>query len=419
MKRYNYGIKRESPAIAGKQPKQYPWLGDDKHCDVCVTGGGLTGAMCALSAAEAGLSVVLITSDAIGYGDTGHLTGCARFDAGRTLAELDRFITVDEALTLYSMGFDALDGLQNLCARLDRDCKKAGIASGFERRDLLVFTDNPTQLELMEREYLAIRKRFPDSTWITRKNAESSFAFPISGGILTKEGSAVLNPYGLAHLCVMKAEELGAEIFEQTEAIDIQTPRTEEGCVIIRTSTHRTIYADRLVVASGSKGMRILPARVRFHTLFAVVGQLPENAAGWPGKCALGTFGRRSENCIISSGGRLAASCVHRSGKLKSFFKNADETSNYSELNGFTKTILPELAGATFKYQYSYFFVSPSDGLPVIGTHDDCKNCFFGLPGLYQDSGTPVFSYVASQIAEKYLTESLPKNNPLFDPMRL
>ena len=57
MNRNNFGIATEAPAVMEKVPKQYPWLSEEKHCDVCVVGGGMTGAMCALSAAEMGLPV--------------------------------------------------------------------------------------------------------------------------------------------------------------------------------------------------------------------------------------------------------------------------------------------------------------------------------------------------------------------------
>lgn len=418
MKRYDCSIKNEAPAIWKKPPKQYPWLGEDKHGDICVIGGGLTGAMCALKAAEMGLSVVLITSQGIGYGDTGHVTGCARFDSGWTLSELDRLMTTDDALQLYSMGFEALDGLQNLCGRLDGEYKKSGISSGFSRRDLLLFTSDPTNLELMEREYIPIRKKIPQCSLITRKTAESSFEFPISCGILTSEGSAVLNPYALAHLCLLRAEELGAEIFEQTEAIDIQTPKTEEGCVIIKTSTHRTIYADRGILAAGSEGTHILPGRLNNHTLFSVIGFIPEYGTGWSGKCTLGTYGKHSQNCTISSDGQLAASCVCKSGRLRSLFRSADETANYEGLCNLIRNVLPKTSEAKIKFKYCYDFVSSHDGLPIIGKHDAYKNCIFAIPGLYRESGMPIFSHIAAKITSNILETNTSENLSAFSPMR-
>ena len=414
MKPHGSGIKREPPAIAGRPPKKYTWLSEDRHCDVCVTGGGLTGAMCALFAAEAGLSAVLITSEGIGFGDTGHLTGCARFDAGRTLSGLDRIMSVDDALKLYSLGLDALDGLENLCGALDGTYKKSGVSSGFERRDLLVFTDTPTELALMESEYLAIRKKLPQCTFVTRKTAESSFGFPVSGGLMTSGGSAVLDPYLLAHMCLMRAEELGAEIFEQTAATDIQTPGSEDGCVIITTSTHRHIYADRLIWAAGSRGTQILPLRARPHALFAMTARLPADVTGWAGQCTLGKYGRGAEGCSLTSGGKLSASCTCRNG----FFRRVGASAKFNALRSLMQSVLPDFPEACVKYQYAYAFETPSDGLPVIGTHGGSKNCLFALPGLYHEAGAPVFSFIAAQTAAAFLTDQTYKSNPLFDPMR-
>ncbi len=419
MNRNKFGIATEAPAVTEKVPKQYPWLSEEKHCDVCVVGGGMTGAMCALSAAEMGLSVVLITSDAIGYGDTGHITGCARFDVGRTLTELDRLMTVDDALRLYAMGFEALDGLQNLCGTLDGEFKNTGISNGFERRDLLLFTSEPTDLALLEREYIAVSKKFSHCTFITRKTAESAFAFPVAGGILTAEGSAVLNPYALAHLCLMKAESFGAEIFEQTGAVDIQTPHNEDGCVIIQTSTHRTVYADRLVLAAGSEGTRFLSGRVKKRTLYAVIAPLSENHSGWSGKCTLGTFGRHSENGSISSRGCLEVSCVCDSGMINRLFRSTDETVKLTGLTDFIMNVLPKHDDLKIKYKYAYTFISSPDGLPIIGKHPSFKNCIFALPGLYRGSELPIYSHIASKTASQLLADNAYEPHPLFDPMRL
>ena len=413
-----HGIKSDSPAVTGKVAKQYPWLSDDKHCDVCVIGGGMTGAMCVLSAAEKGLSAVLITSGAAGYGNTGHITGCARFDGGRTLSELDRFMTTEDALRLYSLGFQALDGLQNLCGRLDGAYKQTGVSSGFERRDLLVFTTDPSDLALLEREYAAVGNKGRDCALITRKTAQSSFEFHVSGGILTTEGSAVLNPYALAHLCLMRAAELGAEIFEQTEAIDIQTPKTEDGCVIVRTSTCRTIYADRLIVASGSSGTRILCGRMKKRALFAVIASLPENSPGWSGKCTLGAFGGYSRNVGFFSEGLVKASGIYKNGTVKSLFRSPAEAMRYRELNDCIQTVLPEPDRIQIKYEYSYDFTTASDGLPIAGRHDAYKNCLFALPGSLSDAGEPVYSYIAAEIAGNFLENREPEHGSPFDPMR-
>ena len=400
-------------------PRQYPWLSEDKHVDVCIVGGGMTGAMCAMFAAEMGLGVVLITSGAVGYGDTGHITGCAGFDGGRTLNELDRLMTVDDALGLYQMGLEALDGLQNLCGRLDGEYRKTGISSGFTRRDLLLFTSDPTDIALMEREYIAVRNKFSQCSFVTRKTAESSFEFPVCGGILTAEGSAVFSPYALAHLCLMKAGELGAEIFEQTEAVDIQIPRTEDGSVFIRTSTRRNIYADRLIFAAGSEGTRILGGKVKKRSLFAVVAKLPETGAAWSGRCTLGTFGKRLENYSVSPGGLQQACRVCERGIPGRLFRSSSEDLIFNGLKAQLQKMIPEPDGMKIKYEYRYDFSSAPDGLPIIGKHDGFKNCVFALPGLWADAGAPVFSYIASKAATDLIQNSKHEIFSHFDPLRL
>ena len=42
------------------------------RADVCVVGGGLTGALCALAAAQSGLETVLITAGCAGFGGTAY-----------------------------------------------------------------------------------------------------------------------------------------------------------------------------------------------------------------------------------------------------------------------------------------------------------------------------------------------------------
>lgn len=414
-----YGVKHESPAITGRVPGQYPWLSEDRHCDVCVTGGGMTGAMCALSAAQMGLSTVLITSEGAGFGDTGHFPGCAEYSFGRTLTGLDRVMSADDALRLYAMGFEALDRLQNLCAGLDGEYGKSGLTTGFERHDSLLYTADPTMLELLESEYLAVRKAFPDCTLIARGTAGSAFGFDMRAGILTRDGSALLDPYAFTHLCLMKAQELGAGIFERTRALDIQTPKSQSGSVIVTTSTHRTVYADRLIFAAGSEGTDAMFRRAGKHTLYASVRRLPQNGSGWSGRCSLRTFGRHSVSCCLSGDGLFSACSTGNGGRWKSVTGSVSETAEFSRLNRHMQGLLPLSGDGQPDCEYSYAFAVPHDGLPVIGVQENFKNCFFALPSSVSAAGAAAFSVVAAGAAAEYLEGRSGGVFPYFDPMRL
>ena len=416
LQKTNYGVKHESPAVIGKPPKIYPWLSEDRHCDICVAGGGLTGALCALAAAEMGLGVVLITSGGVGFGDAGHIMNCAKFDSGRSLTELDRIMSIEDALRLYSAGFQALDDLQNLCRRLDGEYKNTGIKCGFRRRDSLTFTDDPSELELMESEYLTLSKKIAGCTFINRRTAENSFEFPISGGILTKEGGACFNVHSLTHLCLTAAQTLGAEIFEQTKALDIQVPENNDGCVIVKTSTLRTVYADRLILATGGEGIRSMTRHAKRNIIFVSGGTLSEKESGWSGKCILQTYGRQRISCCISDGGEISASLSGKNGAFHGSAQKSIETEKFRLLKKFMTNVVPDENQPEIRYEYAYNYFTTREAMPVIGINEAYKNCIFALCGV---PCSPIYSQIAAKSVRNILSGDLSGSEQLFDPMRI
>lgn len=411
MNRPAYGMIHDSPAIAGNVPEKYPWLSEDRHCDVCIVGGGMTGAMCALAASGMDRSVVLLTAGAVGYGVTGSLTGGAEYDGGSTLIALDRIIGTDEALRYYAMGMEALDDIGNLCAVLDGAYGGKGLKTGFRRCDSLLMTDDASDLELMEREYLARRAKFPGCTFLDAATAASSFDFACRGGILTREGGAVFDPYAFTHLCLRKAAAQGTEIYEQTEAVDIQTPRNESGSVIIKTSTRRTVYADRLILATGCDGIDAMTARTRRCRAFTAVAPPDAALTGWAGKClvrTMHTFGRQPVSCVIRPDGSTAASavCRHSGREWMGKIRETGDDAVFRRLGVCIEKLHSADAAIGVKYEYTEELTAPSDGLPIIGQDGRYQNCILALtsPSVYfGDTGAPVFARIAAATAIKHL----------------
>lgn len=375
-------MKRLPPAITGRVPKQYPWLSEDRFCDVCVVGGGLTGALCALAAAESGLETVLITADCVGWGGTAYSPRAAEADGGRALTDLDRVMEMSDAFRLYGLERQALDDLQNLCDRLDGEFRAEGIASGFTRRDSLLFTADPADGELLEAEYLARRRVFPECALLRRRTASDAFSFDIHAGILTREGGAALDPYALTHLCLMKAERLGASVFEHTSAEELLPPE-KEGSVVIQTSTRRTIYAERVILATGSDGMADLPFRAATRREYALIRcpERREHSLGWTGQCLLRGFGDGILSCVMPGGSVSAAISVPK-GRLSlplPFRRGISDHAAYSRLSGHLETLLDGQGDTLTLCRYQREWISPPDGLPVAGTHKDYRGLIFAL----------------------------------------
>ena len=418
-----YGVKHIPSAIADKIPKKYPWMSEDQHCDVCVIGGGVTGALCALKIAEKGHGVTLITSGAIGFGQTSTLPEAIEADCGCTITELTRTVSIDAALKLYSMGQAALDELENLCHSLDAAEGKSGFTCHFQRRDTLLYTDDQSELELLDREYLARKHNGLDCTYITREQARDSFSFDLYGGILGKEFGATLNPYHLTHLCLMRAEQLGVNIFEHTEAIDIQTPKNSDGSVIITTSTHRTVYADRLILATGSEGMESLLSHPRRRTALSVTTNAIADDAlnGWSGECLIRTFGTPKRSYCVTPERRISACGMGNRGpfrmeRLKELLQNTDFT-NHSlyQMEDAIAYLFPAVPDMKTEFEYACHYFTAPDELPLIGSHSDYHNCIFAL---CSGPSTLIYAQLAAQTAADMVEALYNDDMSMFQPER-
>ena len=412
-------------------PRQYPWLSEEQSCDVCVIGGGVTGALCALTLAETGRSVTLITSHEIGFGDTSALSTAVEADRGTTLTELTRTMSIDAAVKLYDMGLAALDELENLCRSLDK-ASGAAFSTGFARRDCLIFTDDPTESELLNREFLARKHNRFDCSFISREQARDSFSFDLCGGILGKACGATLNPYHLTHLCLMRAAELGVNIFEHTAATDIQPPPHSEGSVMVTTSTRRIIYAGKLVIATGSEGLRgILSRKHRRGAALAISHPITdETPGGWPGQCIIRTFGAPKQIYSFTPDGRISAECADRRTfadgmgtalrRLTRRFgqgtgQSAGQSAVLTHLEESIGFLFPAIGSVKTDYAFEREYVTAPDGLPLIGTHRDYNNCIFALTG---GRGALIEAQWAAQTAADICEELFPEDMAVFSPMR-
>lgn len=422
-KSHDLGIKHMPCWTSGEVPAKYPWMSEDEFCEICVIGGGITGALCALSIAEKGHSVVLITANEIGFGATACASPAVEADMGRTLTDLERITSIDAALDLYSMGCEALDELENLCHSLDASEGKCGYKCNFKRHDSLIYTDDESELELLNHEYLARKHNGFESTYITRETARDSFSFDMCGGVLTKEFGANLNPYHLTHLCLMRAEALGVKIFEHTLADEIETPQNGGSGVKIITSARRTINADKLVLATGSEGIESLLTSCRRRTVYSVMTRKisSENDSGWPGHCIIRTFSSPSITYSFTPGGRISAIGLESrfltsGGKLGGLINiPAAETNKFAHLEDSIRFLFPAMSSTRVEFIHDCQYFTTADGLPLIGQHPDYPDCFFAL---CTGKNTVLYSKLAAKLIADEIEELYSDDLAMFMPAR-
>lgn len=416
-------IKSTPCWTSGEVPAQYPWLSEDNFCEVCVIGGGITGALCALKMAEKGHNVTLITAGEIGFGATAFASSAVEVDGGRTLTDMARTIDTDTSIKLYSLGCESLDELENLCHSLDSSEGKCGFKCNFKRRDSLIYTDDESELELLNHEYLARKHNGFECTYITRDMARDSFSFDMCGGILSKELGGNFNPYNLTHLCLMRAEKLGVKIFEHTLASEIETPQNGGSGIKITTSAHRTIYADKLVLATGSEGIESLISSCRHRTVYSTVSRQipPENDSGWPGKCIIRTFAAPYITYSFTPGGRIFATGLESrllgtNGRIGGFLSvpSASEK-RFAHLEDSVKYLFPAISSIHTEFKYEHQYCSPADGLPLIGEHPNYPDCIFAL---CSGTNAAIYSQLAAQFTANIIDQLYSDDMALFSPSR-
>lgn len=392
-------------------PHQYPWLDHDEECEVCVIGGGLTGALCALKLAQQGAEVMLITSGQVGYGATANAMPCAEYDGGASLSALNRRLGRQTALKLFELGINALDGLEEIAFGLGEKCS-------FSRRDCLLFTDDPNDLEQLNREYIERRNAGFDCSFVSRNAARDIFSFELCGGIISKGLAAEFDPYIFTQLCVERAVSLGARVYENTKAMRLEL---EGETAVIQTSTHRQITAGRVVVASGSACADAVEGLAYPRTYFMAASRPVNQLSGWPGRCVIRSFGSPRMTIAASPDSRICVcgldtSVVDEHSRLGGVLRLPSlHEKRFSDLTDYVRGMFPQIYIPEFEAVSAFRSCRSADGLPVIGSFEAQPSCIFAA---CCGAGGVLMSVTAAEIAASLCSGETPGLAELFSPER-
>ncbi|EAQ23252.1 NAD(P)/FAD-dependent oxidoreductase [Roseovarius sp. 217] len=242
------------------------------RAEVCVVGAGYTGLSAALHLAEAGLDVVLLEAQRVGFGASGRNGG--QLGSGQRMEQtaLERLVGADDAVHLWHLAEEAKDLVKSLVARHGIDCHlKPGVAHAcFSAREMTAEHDYA--------DHLATRYGYDQ---IEKLDAEALTALCPSpayhGGSLDR-GAAHLHPLSFALGLARAAAAAGVRIHEGSAVHNITRGAT------VRVATDAgAVEADHLILAcNGYLGglERKVAARVMPINNFIVATEpLGDNAA--------------------------------------------------------------------------------------------------------------------------------------------
>lgn len=226
--------------------KSYPYVNEDKNCDVLVVGGGIAGALTAYLQSKTGANVIIVDKNIIGYEST--LTGDGTFVStfnfeGNKKQKILPKKTIDKCNNLLK---NAMLDIESIIYEIlkDDDCKKYINELGLKHTDLLYFSDKITNKMSMYKLFEKLGSENPEVEYL-----EEDPIINLRTGILIPNEGITLNPYVFTQLIFIYLSKLeNVRIYENTKVIDIHNT-CDEVCSI--TYNNFKINSKYVILTSG------------------------------------------------------------------------------------------------------------------------------------------------------------------------
>ena len=194
-----------------KKKVVYPSLKADIEVEVAIIGGGMAGILCAYQLARAGLKVALLEKKEIGSGATLATTAFITEVIDTPYSQVSSIFSPGVAKAVHESKQRALEEFENIIEDEEIDCE-------FTRCSNYVYAATAKQFEELKDEFKIYRRyKWP----VTFHENALELGFP-HHGVLEIPNQAKFHPAKFLFSLAGKASDHGAEIFENSEVIDLE-----------------------------------------------------------------------------------------------------------------------------------------------------------------------------------------------------
>ena len=349
--------------------KIYPYLTHDIKADILVIGGGISGALTTYFLAKEGANVVTVEKNIIGYGNTIADTAALEYQLESEISRLEKNIGKKGATRVYKLCLDAISKIENIN-------KEFKTPTGFSRQDNIFFTNKFMQKGAVAKEFEERKKSGFDAVYI-----DSHSLINLNSGIVTKNASAVMNPYiftqGLfEYLNTMD----NVRIFENTKIEDVKCRIDEVEC---RTNNNFKIIADKVVMASGIETLKYIESSsAELYKTFTIVSKPIDKLKNFNTNFTARDTLEPSHilrfapnNRIIYSGENVKFSEKFLDNK----YLNNISSDIYRRLFNNLQRTLYGIDDIPIEYAFNSTVAKTKDELPIIDELPNMPNCFCNL----------------------------------------
>lgn len=362
--------------------RTYNPLDSDLEVDVCVIGGGITGAFLSRAAALCGQSCVVLDRRNIAQGSTAASTALLQYEIDLHLAELAEKIGEDAALLAYRSSRDALTGIEAICRDVGYD--------EFEWNDSIYFASRSRDAEALRTDFELRRRHGFDVEWLTEDDIRQRFDFSSDAAILSR--AAQVDAYRLAHTLFDDVTSRGGKIFARVRVESVQEQSDD---VLVTTDRGCRVRCRKLVIACGYESLEFLqsPPEVELNSTYAFVTEPLETLEGWKGGEMLWESARPYSYARVTPDGRgiLGGEDVRFRNPAA---RDALLPHKEARLEKRWKELFPRIP-LEIASTWTGTFAETQDGLPFVGSPSHQPNLFFAL--CYGGNGI-VFSSIAAEM---------------------
>lgn len=220
----------------------------DIGIEIAIVGGGISGALAALTLAGAGHAVAVLDRRPPGAGSTAATTAMIQFEIDTPLVKLARKIGCRKAERAYLRSAQAVEDLGQLLS-------SHGIDGRWRPRSSLYLAGDATGFRGLQKEAEARQRIGLPSVYLDRAAVNDQFAIDVTGA-LHSDGAAELDPAMTSAGCLVAAQRLGARVYSPCDVVDVAA---EKGRLVLATADGPRITASKVVFATGYETVQGVP----------------------------------------------------------------------------------------------------------------------------------------------------------------
>ena len=382
-----------------KNKKQNPYLTEDIETDICIIGGGVTGAITSYYLSKENIKCVLLEKRRIAHLSTSVTTSLLQYELDDNLSDLTEYMKKEDIIRAYKLGLIALNEIDKFINEYGNNCD-------YKKRDTLLYTAKNDEINAMKIEYDYRKKNGFDVEYLDEN--KNKFSFDLKAGILSKNGGAEIDPYKFTHELLNVSQNKGLKVYENTEVIDL---KYNNDYIEVITEFGQVVKAKKVIVATGYN-TKLFTNRnfATKSTTFNIATKPVENFDGWfnntliRDNCDPYNYLRTTTDNRIIIGGEDVDF-------IPDIFDEKLANEKYDILENRLKSMFPNIKNIEIDYKYCGTFASTLDNLGFIGEDPKRNNLWYNLG--YGANGI-LFAILGGMMLSKLYYKEIYKDMRLF-----